>query len=121
MHTHFFVYSDKPGPPTITSSGDDIQATSLTVRWTAPVNNGGRPVTDYRVRVLQESKVVKNKVVGNVKELGVGELDVSTNYTLEVYAKNVAGEGPRGTKNVTTKYEGMTQGNMLFQSFVGIL
>ena len=59
--------------------------------------------------MLQGSTVVKNEVVGNVKELGVGELDVSTNYTLEVYAKNVAGEGSPGTKNVTTKYEGMRQ------------
>ena len=91
------------------------------MRWTAPANNGGRPVTGYRVRVLQGSTVVKNEVVGNVKELGVGELDVSTNYTLEVYAKNVAGQGPPGRKNVTTNYEGMTQGYMLFQSFVGIL
>ena len=76
------------------------------MRWTAPANDGGLPVTGYRVRVLQGSKVVKNEEAGDVKELGIGELKLSTDYTLEVYAKNLAGEGSPGRKNVTTKYQG---------------
>ena len=104
-----FQPSEPPGPPTITSSGNDIQATSLTVRWTAPAKNGGRPVTGYRVRVLQGSDVVKNVSRGDIGELVIGTLDVNTTYTLEVYARNVAGEGPSGTKTVTTKYEGTGQ------------
>ena len=104
-----FQPSEPPGPPNITSSGDDIQATSLTVRWTAPANDGGRAVTGYRVRVLQASDVVKNVSCGDIRELVIGTLDVNTTYTLEVYARNVAGEGPPGTKTVTTKYEGTGQ------------
>ena len=79
------------------------------MRWTAPANNGGRPVTGYRVRVLQGLTVVKNEIRGVINELDVGKLTIRTNYTLEVYAMNVAGEGSPGTKNVTTKYEGMRQ------------
>ena len=102
-----FQPSEPPGPPTITSSGDDIQATSLTVRWTAPANNGGRAVTGYRVRVLRGITVVKNEIRGVIDELDVGNLTIRTNYALEVYAMNVAGEGTPGTKNISTKYEGM--------------
>ena len=102
-----FQSSEPPGPPTITSSGDDIQATSLTVRWTAPANNGGRAVTGYRVIVLQGSTVVKNKIRdAEVRKLAIGALQVNTTYTLEIYARNDAGEGLPGIKTVTTKYEG---------------
>ena len=102
-----FQPSEPPGSPNITSSGDDIQATSLTVRWTAPANNGGRAVTGYRVRVLRGITVVKNEIRGVIDELDVGNLTIRTNYALEVYAMNVAGEGTPGTKNISTKYEGM--------------
>ena len=80
------------------------------MRWTAPANNGGRAVTGYRVRVLQGSTVVKNKTLdAEVRKLAIGALQVNTTYTLEIYARNVAGEGLPGTKTVTTKYEGMRQ------------
>ena len=77
------------------------------MRWTAPANNGGRPVTGYRVRVLQGHTVVKGITIGDVRKLDLGELKIGTKYILEVYARNVAGEGAPGTKTVTTKYQGM--------------
>ena len=105
-----FQPSEPPGSPTITSSDDDIQATSLTVRWTAPADDGGRAVTGYRVRVLRGSTVVKNEILdADERKLAIGALQVNTTYTLEVYAKNVAGEGSAGTKTVKTKYEGVRQ------------
>ena len=78
------------------------------MRWTAPAEDGGRPaVTGYRVRVLQGSTVVKGITIGDVRKLDLGELKIGTKYILEVYARNVAGEGAPGTKTVTTKYQGM--------------
>ena len=77
------------------------------MRWTAPADDGGRPVTGYRVRVLQGFTAVKGKTIGDVRTLDLGELKIGTKYILEVYARNVAGEGAPGTKTVTTKYQGM--------------
>ena len=81
------------------------------MRWTAPADDGGRPVTGYRVRVLRGFTVVKGKTLGDVRTLDLGELKIGTKYILEVYARNVAGEGAPGTKTVTTKDQGMRSYN----------
>ena len=101
-----------PGRPSITLTELDIQATSLTVRWSAPARNGGRPVTDYRVvlRLQESGRVVKNVTVGLVLHTAVGGLVRSTRYRVEVSAMNVAGEGSPGKENITTKYEGIHEG-----------
>ena len=54
----FFLLSEKPGSPTIAQS--DIQATSLTVKWTVPADNGGSPITAYRVVILKDGANIKN-------------------------------------------------------------
>ena len=77
------------------------------MRWTAPADDGGRAVTGYRVRVLEGPTVVKGKTLGDVRKLDLGELKLGTKYILEVYGRNVAGEGAPGTKTVTTKDQGM--------------
>ena len=82
------------------------------MRWTAPADDGGRAVTGCRVRVLQDSTVVKGKTLGDVKTVDLGELKIGTKYILEVYARNVAGEGAPGTKTVTTKYQGTRQSTL---------
>jgi len=45
----------EPGSPVIISSATDIQATSLTVKWTAPTDDGGSSITAYRVVILKGS------------------------------------------------------------------
>ena len=101
-----------PGRPSITLTEQDIQATSLTFRWSAPPGDGGRPVTGYRVvlRLQESGLVVKNVIVGLVLHTAVGGLVRSTRYRVEVSAINVAGEGSPGTENITTKYEGIHEG-----------
>ena len=81
------------------------------MRWTAPADDGGRAVTGYRIRVLQGFTVVKGKTLADVRTVDLGELKIGTKYILEVYARNVAGEGAPGTKTVTTKYQGMRSYN----------
>ena len=81
------------------------------MRWIAPADDGGRPVTGYRVRVLQGPTVAKGKTLGDVRKLDLGELKLGTKYILEVYGRNVAGEGAPGTKTVTTKDQGMRSYN----------
>ena len=98
-----------PGRPSITLTDRDIEATSLTVRWSAPAGNGGRPVTRYKVVIslLESGRVVKNVIVGLVLHTDVRGLLMSTRYRVEVSAVNVAGAGSPGTEDVTTKYEGI--------------
>ncbi|XP_022795733.1 opioid-binding protein/cell adhesion molecule homolog isoform X1 [Stylophora pistillata] len=43
----------KPGAASIISTEADVQASSLTVRWTAPADDGGSPITAYRVIILK--------------------------------------------------------------------
>ena len=83
----------------------NIRATSVTVKWTAPADDGGSPVTGYRVVIIQGGTAIRNETT-TAREMEVGGLIKSTNYTLKVYARNKAFYG-EATQNIfKTKYEG---------------
>ena len=106
----FLCVAVPPYRPSITLTDEDIGATSLTVRWSAPADDGGRPVTGYRVvlRLQESSEVEKELTVGEQeRHADVGGLEKSTRYKVEVSAINVAGEGLPGTEEVTTKNKGI--------------
>ena len=42
-------YVEKPGKASIKSSESLIQAIFITIRWTAPADDGGSPITGYRM------------------------------------------------------------------------
>ncbi|KAL9966770.1 hypothetical protein ACROYT_G024890 [Oculina patagonica] len=94
----------KPGSPTITLS--DIQSTSLTVKWTAPADDGGSPVSAYRVVILKGDTEIKNENVTDpgTTSLSVGGLERDTEYSVKVFARNAVFEGPAAEKRVKTKY-----------------
>ena len=99
---------EKPESPTVISSSANIQVTSLTVKWTAPADDGGSPITAYRVVILKTGTEIKNE---NITEPGttslyVGGLERDTEYTVRVFAMNFVFEGPAGEKRVRTKYGG---------------
>ena len=103
----FFILLEKPGSPTIAHL--NIQATSLTVEWTAPVNDGGSPITSYRVVILKGGMEIKNVV--NITDPGTtswnaGGLERETEYLVKVISGNAVFEGPAVEKEVKTKYEG---------------
>ena len=97
---------EKPGSPTIGQS--DIQATSLTVKWTAPADDGGSPITAYRVVILKTGTEIKNENITDpsTTNRSVGGLDKDTEYTVKVFARNAVFEGPAGKKAVKTKKKG---------------
>ena len=104
----FSFYLETPGSPSITSSEADIQASSLTVKWTAPADDGGSPITAYRVIILKGDNV-KDSV--NITDPGTtshtfGGLKRDTNYMVKVFARNYVFEGPAAEKKVKTKREG---------------
>ena len=101
-----FVLQEKPESPTIAQI--DIQATSMTIKWTAPVDDGGGPITAYRVVILKNGTEINNV---NITDSGttswnMRDLKRDTEYTVKLFARNVVFEGPAVEKVVKTKDEG---------------
>ena len=104
MMDSFSIVTESPGSPNITV---EIEATSLTVRWTAPAYDGGSPITGYQAVILQSGKVIENKTLGAAaREHPFVGLNRSTNYAVKVSARNKVFEGDASELEVKTKYEG---------------
>ena len=80
-------YVEKPGKASIKSSESVIQATLITIRWTAPADDRGSPITGYRM-ILQmgETKIKRVNVTdpGTTTYLFRG-LEKNTNYTVNCF------------------------------------
>ncbi|MGN0064808.1 MAG: fibronectin type III domain-containing protein, partial [Nocardioides sp.] len=93
---------EDPGPTIVTPSAPaSVTATHsggiVTVNWQPPTDDGGSPVTQYRVRVGdQESIEPANWRSTSFAGLGGGTHDVS------VSALNIAGYGDPATTSITT-------------------
>ena len=105
---------EEPGSPVIISSATDIQATSLTVKWIVPVDDGGSPITAYRVVILKGSTDIKNVDITDpgITSLSVGDLERNTKYNVRVFARNAVFEGAPGQETLRTKIIGE-----IFRSF----
>ena len=99
---------EKPGRSAIIFSGTDIQATSLTVKWTAPADDGGSFITAYRVIILKGDAEIKNVNITDpgITSLSVGDLERDTKYNVKVFARNAVFEGAATHKSITTKTNG---------------
>ena len=102
----FCFPSEAPGSPTVKV---ETKATSLTISWTKPADEGGSPITAYRVLILRGNTTIENKNITDmsVKHQGVGSLNKSTNYTIKLFARNYVFEGKATERKIQTKYEGM--------------
>ena len=102
----FCSSSEAPGSPTVTVK---VEATSITVRWTKPADDGGSPITAYRVLILRGNTKIENRIITDmsVNHQFIGSLSKSTNYTIMVFARNDAFEGKATERKFQTKYEGM--------------
>lgn len=85
-----------PGPmaPPVVAGAS---ATSLTIAWTAPFNDGGSAVTGYRLEVFVGSEVQPSEIVNLPEDWKVRTftgLTPATRYRYRVAAKNVHGVGP---------------------------
>ena len=81
--------STVPGAPTGVSAVAGNSA--ATVSWTAPVDNGGAPITGYTV--TSSPGGVTKSVAGNQSQAVVTGLTNGTSYTFTVVATNVSGSG----------------------------
>ncbi len=95
---------EEPGSPAIISSTSDIHATSLTVKWTASADDGGSPITAYRVVILKGGTEIRNV---NITDLGRTNLSLGgTKYNVKVFARNAVFEGAATQKTIRTKIKG---------------
>ncbi|UMG92630.1 fibronectin type III domain-containing protein [Nocardioides sp. TF02-7] len=70
-------------------------AAGITVTWQPPENDGGAPITGYRVNVLRRGAVVDTRSTGaEATSLLVDGLDPAVTYRFSVKAVNDAGAGP---------------------------
>lgn len=104
----FPFYAEKPGQASIISTEADVQASSLTVRWTAPADDGGSPITAYRLIMLKgDTEINSVNITGLPKTSHTfSGLEKDTNYTVKAFARNYVFEGDAALKTLKTKFEG---------------
>jgi hypothetical protein len=67
---------------------------SARLRWTAPVDNGGTPITGYKVQVLTAAGApVGNPLSSPTTSLVVDGLTNRRTYRFDIWAVNVKGDG----------------------------
>ena len=101
-------YVEKPGKASIKSSESVIQGTFITIRWTAPADDGGSPITGYRM-VLQkgETHIEKNDITDpGTTTYSFRGLEKNTNYTVKLFSRNFVFEGDPTVRTMKTKFEG---------------
>lgn len=93
---------DAPDAPTVS----DITATSCTVQWTAPANDGGSPVTGYYIE--RQSNVTMRWVRINRAPVTdvthqVDDLNEGSEYIFRIVAENKKGESQPSLPSDTVK------------------
>ena len=99
---------EKPGKASIKSSESLIQATFITIRWTAPTDDGGSPITGYRM-ILQkgETEIEKDNITDpGTTTYSFRGLEKNTNYTVKLFSRNFIFEGDPTVRTIKTKFEG---------------
>ena len=106
LWTYFCSSSEAPGSPTVEV---DVEATSIKIWWTKQADDGGSPITAYRLLILRGNTEIENRNITDltVKHQDIGSLNKSTNYTIKLFARNYVFEGKATERKIQTKYEGM--------------
>ena len=98
-------YVEKPGKASINSSESVIQATVITIRWTAPADDGGSPITGYRL-ILQKGETVIRITDSGTTSYSFRGLEKNTNYTVKLFSRNFVFEGDPTVRRIRTIFEG---------------
>ena len=101
-------YKEKPGKASIKSSESVIQATFITIRWTAPADDGGSPITGYQLLLQKgETELEKDAITNPGKtSYSFRGLEKNTNYTVKLFSRNFVFEGDPTVRRIKTKLEG---------------
>ena len=101
-------FVEKPGKASINSSESVIQATVITIRWTAPADDGGSPITGYRLILQKGETAIKiDSITDPVTTThSFRGLKKNTNYTVKLFSRNFVFEGDPTVRTMKTKFEG---------------
>src|SRR2546426_719394 len=96
-----------PNPPTGLAT-PYVSSSQISISWFAPSNNGGAPITGYKIESSTDGGTTWNIIVPNTGSTGTWysnyHLLASTTYTYRVSAINSAGTGsPSSTVSATTR------------------
>ena len=95
---------EAPGKPTVIEKA----ANTMTIKWTAPDNDGGAPITNYIIeyRVHGDKKwlAAKRDTPSNELTFTVPGLKEETEYEFRVAAENKAGPGPFSEPSDVAKF-----------------
>lgn len=110
------TFTDVPGAPGKPKTSD-VDATKMTVTWTAPESDGGAPITGYYVERKEATssrwtRITKESLLDIT--LRAKDLMEKSKYEFRVLAENKAGVGPPSEPSDLTmaklpfgKYSGM--------------
>ncbi|XP_066024543.1 neural cell adhesion molecule 1-like isoform X2 [Pocillopora verrucosa] len=98
----------KPGKASINLSESVFQATVITIRWTAPADDGGSPVIGYRLILQKDGTEIEKD---NITDSGTTSysfrgLETNTNYTVKLFSRNFVFEGDPTVRRIRTIFEG---------------
>ncbi|PFX13364.1 Tyrosine kinase receptor Cad96Ca [Stylophora pistillata] len=101
-----YPLAEKPGQATIISTKADVQASSITVRWNAPADDGGSPIIAYRVIILKGDTKKDSVILTVLPETNhtFTDLERDTNYTVKVFARNAVFEGEAALNTLKTNF-----------------
>ena len=80
----------------------------MTVKWTAPADDGGSPITAYRVVILKTGTEIRNVNITHPRttSLSVVGLERDTEYSVKVFARNAVFEGSATQTTIRTNIKG---------------
>jgi hypothetical protein len=102
-----------PGAPTaVTGTTGAVNSGSISVSWMAPANNGGLPVTSYKVMAVSDT--LKNCIAVSATQCFVTGLVANTPYSFVVRAYNGMGASPlSAASSAITSPVGLLSGGAL--------
>ena len=80
----------------------------ITIRWTAPADDGGSPITGYRLTLRKgETEIEEDNITdpGTTTHSFRG-LESDTNYTVKLFSRNFVFEGDADIRKIRTIFEG---------------
>ena len=79
----------------------------ITIQWTAPADDGGSPITGYRM-ILQkgETEIEKNNITDPGTTYSFRGLEKDTNYMVKLFSRNFVFEGDPIVRKISTLFEG---------------
>ena len=101
-------FVEKPSKASIKSSESVTQATLITIRWTAPADNGGSPIIGYRLILQKGETEIEKEIITDpgTTTYSFRGLESDTNYTVKLFSRNFVFEGNPTVRKIRTIFEG---------------